>query len=411
MLTAVTKPELVTPWVAELTLHKVPLAGIYSLPVLSAALLPRLKVTAANVLLISVQQASGLRQTFFRDGQLKISRLAQMPRLGSVPYAAHLMAELAKLRRYLNSLALISRDSPLAVYILSHGELLTELATQCRDTDGEQYFLVDNADLSAQLRLPDIVASPHADAIFAQLLLDATPRESYAQREETTYYRLYRAKLGLMVASALLLLGSAGWSGLRFVEAVGLKQQALDVAQMADFYNERYALAHQDLPHTAVEPHDIETAVAAVSELQARRESPLKLLKILGSALLERPAVVIDRLEWSNIGAASVTTEPPVASDLSNATNGTHAAPSVTTILHGHLAPFEGNYRAAIAVVDALTGELREAPRVQAAEVLAYPLDLRSASSMTGTTQDGAVISASFTVKVTTASAYGHAQN
>ena len=39
--------------------------------------------------------------------------VAQMPKIGSVPYASHLMGELEKLRRYLNSLALISRDSPL----------------------------------------------------------------------------------------------------------------------------------------------------------------------------------------------------------------------------------------------------------------------------------------------------------
>ena len=121
LLTALTKPDTLTPWITELVNHRVPLAGIYSLPVLSHGLLKQVRATASNVLFISVQQASGLRQTFYRDGQLKISRLAQMPRLGSVPYATYVLAELAKLRRYLNSLALVSRESPLAIYILSHG--------------------------------------------------------------------------------------------------------------------------------------------------------------------------------------------------------------------------------------------------------------------------------------------------
>ena len=411
LLTAVIKPELIAPWVVELNLHKVPLVGIYSLPGLSAALLPRLKVRAANVLLISVQQASGLRQTFFRDGQLKISRLAQMPRLGSVPYAAHLMAELAKLRRYLNSLGLMSRDSPLAVYILSHGALLTELATQCRDTDGEHYFLVDNADLGVQLRLPEVVASPYADAVFAQLLLDATPPESYAQRAETTYYRLYRAKLGLMVASALLLLGSAGWSALRFIDAVGLKQQALEVAQMADFYNERYALAHQGLPRTAVEPRDLETAVTVASELTARKESPFLLLKLIGATLLERPAVVIDKLEWASGDSEDLTARPTAVSSRREARS---AAPSVqftSAILRAHLAPFTGDYRAAIGVVDALATQLRATPSVHAVEVVEYPLDLRSGSSMTGTASSSGPANATFVLKITAETIRGQAKN
>jgi hypothetical protein len=138
LLTAITKTDIVAPWIALMEQQKVPVAGIYSLPVLSQALLKKIGAKGANVLLISVQSASGLRQTFFRDRQIKISRLAQMPRIGSVPYASHLMGELEKLRRYLNSLALTSRDAPLDIYILSHGQWLTELEQHCRDTAEER---------------------------------------------------------------------------------------------------------------------------------------------------------------------------------------------------------------------------------------------------------------------------------
>lgn len=386
LLTALTKPDTITPWITEIVNHRVPLAGIYSLPVLSHGLLKQVKASANNVLFISVQQASGLRQTFYRDGQLKISRLAQMPRLGSVPYATYVLAELAKLRRYLNSLALVSRESPLAIYILSHGAPLEELEQHCHNSDGEQYFLVDNAELATRLGLPANVASPYADPIFAQLLLKATPKVHYAQRHETHFHHLHQAKLGLVAASLLLLAGSTGWSALRFIEAVGLKQQSLDAAQKAAFYQERFALARRGLPPTAVDAAAIRTAVGAAETLAAVKASPEPALRRLGGALAESPAVAVDKLTWFR--TFDPNRDPQVPQDAAGTPlleNSPAYLYYAVTDLEAHLADFDGDYRAAIARIDALATRLRNAEDVYAVQVTRYPLDLRPAASVTGT--------------------------
>jgi hypothetical protein len=198
LLTAITKVDVISVWVQLIQQHKVPLAGIFSLPILSQQLLKKIAAKGTNVLLISVQSASGLRQTFFRDRQIKISRLAQMPRIGSVPYASHLMGELEKLRRYLNSLALVSRDAPLEIYILSHGQWLNELEQHCRDTAEERYYLVDVADVGARLGFRQTLTTAYADTIFAQVLLDEVARNHYASAEETHYFSLYRVRNGLI---------------------------------------------------------------------------------------------------------------------------------------------------------------------------------------------------------------------
>jgi len=402
LLTALTKPETIAPWVTEVVNHRVPLVGIFSLPGLSQGLLKEVKASASNVLFISVQQASGLRQTFYRDGQLKISRLAQMPRLGAVPYATYVLAELAKLRRYLNSLALVSRESPLAIYVLSHGTLLAELEQHCRNSDGEQYFLVDNAELAGRLGLPAGVASPYADALFAQLLLKATPAVHYAQRHETRFYHLYQAKIGLLAASLLLLIGSAGWSALRFVEAVGLKQQALDAAQKSAFYQERFTLARRGLPPTAVEAAAIETAVGVADSLAAAKASPQPSLQILGAALADTPAVTVDKLTWYR--TFDPNRDPRAPPDTSTART-IEQSPAylyyAVTELEAHLADFEGDYRAAIATIETLASLLRAAPHVHAVEINRYPLDLRPAASVTGTaTVSPTEAPAAFTLRV-----------
>jgi hypothetical protein len=385
LLTALTKPEAITPWIAEIMNCRIPLAGIFSLPVLSVGLLQKVKATASNVLIISVQQVSGLRQTFYRDGQLKISRLAQMPRLGSVPYATYVLAELAKLRRYLNSLALVSRESPLAIYVLSHGSLLEELEQHCRHSESEQYFLVDNADLAQRIGLPASVASPYSDAIFAQLLLNATPPTHYAQRHETRFYFLHQAKLGLLAASLLLLVGSAGWSALRFLDAVSLKQQALDAAQKSAFYRERFALARRGLPPTAVDATAIERAVTVAKTLEELKASPLPAWQLLGAVFADLPAVTVDKLSWYRTfdpnRNPAVPQETPPAATIALAPEYFYYA---VTDIEAHLADFDGDYRAAIATIEALATRLRAAPHVHAVEIKHYPLDLRSAASVAG---------------------------
>lgn len=405
LLTALTRPDTLAPWVAAIIEARVPLAGIHSLPVLSAGLLRRLRArgseSTGNVLFVSVQQLSGLRQTFYRDGHLKISRLATMPRLGAVPYATHVLSELAKLRRYLNSLALVSRDSPLSIYILSHGQWLAELEAQCRNTDGEQYYLVDNAQLARRLGLGEDFASPYSDAIFAQLLLEATPATHYASRQETRYHRLYQARLGLYAASALLLLGSAGWSALRFVEAVGLRHQALDAANKSAYYEERFALARSRLPPTVVEAAAIETAVAAAERLRDLRASPVPSLRLLGTALAAQPSVTLDSLSWerrfdpneTDDGAAATASAPPVPLS-------PDYAYYTVTALRAHLAAFDGDYRVAIATVDALAATLRAAPDVARVDVQRYPLDLRPAASVAGSVDPAAGGEAAFELRI-----------
>ncbi len=395
LLTAITRPEALTPWLSTLITHKVPVAGIYSLPILSERLLKRIGATAPNVLLISLQKASGLRQTFFRDGQLKISRLAYMPRLGSVPFAAHLIGEVEKLRRYLNSLTLISRDSPLSIYILSHGQLLDQLEQHCRDSEQEKFVLLDIDDVANRLGVRVKGQSHYSDLIFAHLLASQIPTNHYAQTEETQFYAMHRLRAALSMTSLLLLLACAGWSALNFVEGVNFKQQALDASQKAEFYQQRYELARRKLPATPVEPREIKTAVDAIAALRQHKRSPEPALRLLGAVLSRVPDVKLDQLHWF-VTAATVA-ETPAVEPLPEAP----VANQEVLELSGHLERFRGDYRSAIALIDGLATELENAAGVAAVEVLQYPLDTRSDASVSGSatgTSEGAV--AAFRLKL-----------
>lgn len=405
LLTAITKPDIVLPWLELIRDQKIPLAGIFSLPVLSQQLLKKIGAKGSNVLLVSVQRSSGLRQTFFRDRQIKISRLAQMPRIGSVPYAAHIMGELEKLRRYLNSLGLISRDGPLEVYILSHGDWLNELEQRCRDTEEERFFLLDVADIASRLGLPKKLASAYSDVIFNQLLLDIAPKNHYASEEETKYFSLHRLRNGLMAASVLLLVGSLGWSGFNFLDGVSLKQQALDAEQKANFYQARYSIARQDLPPTPVEPRDIKTAVDVVETLRRYKGDPTPILEVISDVLDASPGVRLDQAEWfsavdPNSSGKRDSRQRKVVEGRLIERDGKYSHYHIA-VLKGHLRSFSGDYRAAIAQADDLVAGLAAQADVKWAEVLEYPLDVAPDTNLSGSASDAAATpEARFALKV-----------
>lgn len=411
LLTAITRAEVLAPWLEPLLAHKVPVAGIYSLPVLSERLLKRIGAMGSNVLLISLQKTSGLRQTFFRDGQLKISRLAHMPRLGSVPFADHLLGEVEKLRRYLNSLALISRDSPLSIYILSHGQLLTELEQHCHDSDNEKFVLLDVDQVAARVGLADGGGTHFSDVMFARLLASEVPANHYASPQETQYYTLHRLRLALATTSLLMVLGGGGWSGINFIEGVNFKQQALDATQKARFYGQRYELARAKLPPTPVEPEQIKTAVDAVATLRQYKPDPGRLLSLLGAVLDRVPQVTLDELAWA-AGADPDGDIVPTPGrhgehEKSRASDGQYYQ---IAELSAHLEPFDGDFRKAIAVVDELAAELKAQARVRSVKVLQYPLDVRPEASVSGSaTAEGARALPTFKIKLVVGARDGQA--
>lgn len=405
LLTAITKPDVIQPWIEVLQDKKIPIAGIFSLPVLSQLLLKKIGAKGPNTLLISVQHTSGLRQTFFRDQKIKISRLAQMPRIGSVPYASHIMGELEKLRRYLNSLALISSDGPLDVYILSHGEWLNELQQHCRDTENERYFLLDVVDVAQRLGLKKPLTTAYSDILFSQLLLDAAPKNHYASDQETKHFSLYRLKNGLIAASILLLLVSMGWSGLNFLEGVSLKQQAVDAQQKANFYQDRYGMARQDLPPTPVEPRDIQTAVNIVRKLRHHKDDPSLVFELVSDTLQASPSVLLDSIDWHAAVDPNSTGERTkrrrkIDPNKEIKRDAKYSHYHIATFT-SHLANFSGDFRHAIAQADAVASGLAEHPDVQFVEVTKYPLDVTSAADLAGKSSDGTKApEAKFSVKI-----------
>jgi len=200
----------------------------------------------------------------------------------------------------------------------------------------------------------------------------------------------------------LLLLAGSVWSGFNFIEGVSLRQQAFDSQQKAVFYQKRYEMAHERLPKTAVEPREIKAAVDLVDAMTRYKATPINTMKTVSRALNNFPMLQIDQIEW----AASTDPRAKVTGEQASADNVTPGAAASAEVIapsaeaarsylyyeiaevQGHIAPFAGNYREAIALVTRFEDTLRTQDGVYRVEVVKQPLDISSRSNLQGAADD-----------------------
>jgi len=394
LFTSLMRPEVLDPWVSQLARLKVPVAGIFSLPMVSRSLLRRIPITAENVLLVTLQSRGGLRQTFFDGGRLKVSRLAAMPRMEHRRVVPYVIQEVERVRRYLNSLRLLGRGNPLEVYVLTHGSVLEDLERQARDGPTTRFTMVEIDSLSQKLGIESLTNrdQPYGDRLFALLLALDPPANYYASSEETRYFTLRKAGNAMTAAGVLTLVAGAGWSAIEFAKGFDRQLEMATLAKQTAFYEHRYERGKARLPNLPADGRNIREAVELVAAAGAYRQAPGPVLTVVSRALDEFPEIRLDALAWEssdrpgrgNTGAAGNAGRfrgaPPRREP---ATDNTRPYYQIVNI-KGHLAPFDGNYRLALERVNRFADVFREMPEVDQVTILKRPLDISSRERLSG---------------------------
>ncbi len=394
LFVAIINPDVLTPWLAQIHRFKIPLAGIYSLPVLSQHLLKHVPVESGHAVVVTMHRAGGLRQSFFSEGKIQMSRLAIVPGLDESRLASYILGEVEKTRRYLNSLRLLSRETPLDIYLINHGAVLKDLKKQAEDTIASRYRFVDVSDVARRVGVHGKLYSPFSDAVFAQLLARVSPRSFYVTAEDTRYFEMHRLRLGLAAASVVLLLGSVGWSGLEFIDGVVAQHEAQTFRQQAGFYRERYHKAKGRLPTVPANGQELKTAVELAGTLRRYRSSPYEMMVLLSQGLDRSPNLKVEKIDWLANGNPEMNPTNPLIVDSPRAATREPAFRSTGSYfqiarIEGRVDPFTGNYRQALEQINRFADFLSEQQDVDAVKRVKMPLNLSPKESISGTAGAG----------------------
>jgi hypothetical protein len=372
--------ELLRPYLDHIQRRRAPLAGIYLLPQVSQALATQLKCATPGALLVSRQQG-GLRQSFFLNGRLRISRLTPFDLQGDPQADAdvvkHYADEIEKSRLFLYNSRLLPREARLTVQVLDFDNRLAALPAQlpqeanlsCQCLSFEQ---VCAALGSATSRLPR-----DNEALHLYLLGKYPPPVSLAAAQLTGDFTVHRLRLGLYAASAALVVLGVLWSGYNLYR--GYANQFAIKAVMADSarYRIQYEEAARRFPTAPVSAEKLRRAVDAAGHIKQLGRTPETFMQTLAQGLDAFPQVQLNRMEW-RYGASAAT----------QATPNINAPWQQRGEIEAEIRPFTGDYRSALTLIERFAAALRGQAGVAEVTIAKLPVNLDPSATLRGSTQD-----------------------
>lgn len=370
LFSALTNPALVTPWLEIMQTRNIPLAGIYSVPLVSTPLLGN--NVPNHLLLISWEKSAGLRQSFFNNNRLQISRLTP-PGTGA-SFQDTVAKELGRTCQYLKSLSLLPEGQNLDVRIIGHRDDLAELQSRLPVDADMRYDLADIEEIAGQIKLDFNFIDSDASQIFLHALAAKPPQTHYAQTVHTHHFTLWQLRNMLNRLSGAVLVGSLLWGTANLIPSndTANASEALRIqTQLA--LNEAQQITRA-LPATHIPATDMKTSVSIMRKLDQYAYTPQAVLKPISMVLDHFPQIELDNFDWRMNGGGPDTNDAAVRTGQIPDTGTTI---TIKASLHG----FAGNYRAALSYLDYFQREL-DATGYQVT-VINRPLDVSSGGTIT----------------------------
>jgi hypothetical protein len=373
IFSALTNPALIKPWLDILLVHEVPLAGIYSIPQISAALITN--HSSNHLLLISWGKSSGLRQTYFSQNRLQISRLTAIRE--NKTFNDALLKELDRTFQYLKSLSLLPANQTLDVRILCHAKDREELKNKLVGNEDMRYDFADLGEIGRQLKINYRFTDSDASQIFLHQLALSQPKTHYGNEEHTHFHSILKLNVALKWTAIPIFVASLALTFPTVLESDG--SQAENKAQQQQT---QLTLIEADaiilaLPASDVAPIDMKSGVNVMNKLEQYQLQTQDILLTVSDALDQFPQIQIDDLKL-----LTSATEPV-------AVNTRADIPAHVITIKGNLHGFDNNYRSILKYLDRFQLELRK--KNFQVEALSKPLDVSpggSLDSSLGTQED-----------------------
>ena len=407
-LHAVTNADVVRPLMAALDKHGVPLEGVSSSAVLSSRLLKDLDIFFPDTLLVTIIPDFGLRQTYFKDKQVKFSRLTPIIYDESRSVGQLIAAETSRTWQYLDSLRYFGEEEALEVCMLVHERDRLMLQDAIRTYPMLRYRFLDINEVAAKLKIAPAPTSSHAEEVLCHVYSRGRIENHFAAKTDTRYATYRRTRMGLFAATAAALAVGVAFTAFNLYNATQVSNQIdargrQERAVQTEFQEVVLSMRAQKMATDTVR----DTSTFFNSQIRPLPATPSVTLKEIAQVINEFPLVLVNQISWGvsndsntqfatatkdvsagtgNLPASSETKTPvnnapptaPVASinELNNDPN-TGLSGNKFQILMLDLAikPFGGDIRQTLAEIERFVKRLDSTPGYKA-NIVKMPVDI-----------------------------------
>jgi hypothetical protein len=390
---ALTNPELITGWLQAVTERGLPVAGIYLLPTVSARLIEKLGLKQTNLLVVSIHGA-GLRLSFFREQQLRISRLARID--GNASEAMKNYAEeISNTRLYLHALRVMTLDEHLSVLIVDRSDTLTGLETAiARDNPNIECRRLGQQEIISSLGITAPVLNSSSDALYLHLLGMRAPDNNLAPTNVTLGYRQHQIRRGIYALSGVTALTVALWCASMVYQIFDAGVETESARRQTVELQAKYLEATRQFPAAPTTAENLRRAIEVSQKIGATTRTPEIMMDLISQALDSNPAIVMKSFDWkydtaefaasrdanSAQSPAPVFAPPPVGQ--------AGGKRKEAALIEGEVRPFRGDYRVAIDSINRFADSLAQQPNVGEVKVTKLPLNISPGLTLSGNTTD-----------------------
>lgn len=399
--TAITNPEVLRPWLEAIERRHAPLAGIYSAAVFSSVMLEELDLIYPHTLLVTFTPGGAMRQTYFRDREIKFSRLTPIDPEEGQSLGTLISEETTRTWQYLDSLRHFAEDDRLEVCVMLHPSDRVLVQPSLRDFAQIQHHILDIEQVAAKLGLKPAPLGSTCEEIFVHLFLLRPGRNHFASPEMRRFDTLRRAREAILRLAGVAVAGSLGWGAWNLSQAMETNDADQRLGQQIQTLNRDYDEITRSLPSFGVGGSTMRDAVAFYNASIRGFPHVTDFAVALSGIVGRHPEVRLAQLAWIATDDASATPalrksatpqSTPVTSVARSDAPAKAQEPQASTFSTGRyeVAVLEGtvrvpinDFRGALDAIERLAADLSAMPGTRAG-ILESPLDLRTTAEIRG---------------------------
>ncbi len=402
LFTALTKPELLDPWISRILELKIPIKAVTS-----AAYLMELFAQTLNfkrephLLLVNQEHVSGLRQTYLQNGRVIFSRLTAIADAESASFENMLLEQCEQTRKYLERIKQLPYDALLNVHVYTQVPM-----TDARERQQEllrfTYDAISTMPSKAQLDLQGV--APGAIALtLGRVLAGKGVPNVYAPLQTRRFLYLDRISRALLVLSGMVVMTGVAASAPAVFEVTSSWERERQLVAQTQPLLQEYEVLRERFPETPIPSSQMELVVATHEAILAQTFHPVDTLAMISKALEASPELDLAKIEWELVEVPSAEGEAAVDSGLLETAEVVYqkvvVAGRTTLVIHleGRVQSTQ-SHREAQAQVLAFSEALEALQNFQVTPVK-MPMDA-GASGFVATTLDGELVRADFILEL-----------
>ncbi|HSN20092.1 MAG TPA: hypothetical protein VLS49_05410 [Usitatibacter sp.] len=393
LYTAITNPEVLRPWLDVIERLNVPLGGIYSAAVFSSAMLQALDLLFPHALLVTFTPGGAMRQTYFRDQEIKFSRLTPIDPEEGQSLGTLISEETTRTWQYLDSLRHFGEHDRLEVCVMLHAGDRLLVQPSLRDFAQIQHHILDMEGVGAKLGIKPAPLGSTAEEVFVHLFLARPGRNHFASPQMRRFDTLRRARITLRRTAVAVFAACLAWTGWNMDRALATTDQDLRVTRELGMLNQEYDRVTRSMPSFGVGGSTMRDSVAFYNSAIRGFPRVTDFAVALSRVLDRHPEVQLGQLAWlatddpkatPAIAKLDLKEPPPVRAVTAEAAPARPAQPEAfgggryeIALVAGTVHVANNDFRGALADVNRLADELSALPGTRA-DVVESPLDTAS---------------------------------